>query len=308
MEKVVVIVGPTASGKTKLAIELAKRIGGEIVSCDSMQIYKYMDIGTAKPTKQEMSEVVHHMIDVVLPDEEFSVAKYKDMAEGCIEDILRRNKVPIVVGGTGLYANALIYNLDFKDTVCNWEYRNKLEREALKYGNKYLHDKLKEIDKESYDRLHENDVKRIIRALEVYNFTGRTITQQTKESRESPPKYEYIVFGLSVDREELYKRINKRVDIMLENGLVNEVKNIVEFGYENTKTASSAIGYKEIFAWLKGECSYCDAVEKIKMESRRYAKRQITWFKRVENIHMIDMNRDVEDIVSQMEGIINKER
>lgn len=308
MEKVVVIVGPTASGKTKLAIELAKRIDGEIVSCDSMQIYKYMDIGTAKPTKQEMSEVVHHMIDVVLPDEEFSVAKYKDMAEGCIEDILRRNKAPIVVGGTGLYANALIYNLDFKDTVCNWEYRHRLEREALKYGNKYLHDKLKEIDKESYDRLHENDVKRIIRALEVYNFTGRTITQQTKESRENPPKYKYIVFGLSVDREELYKRINKRVDIMLESGLVDEVKNIVELGYENTKTASSAIGYKEIFAWLKGECSYCDTVEKIKMESRRYAKRQITWFKRVENIHMVDMNRDVEDIVLQMEDMINKER
>lgn len=308
MKKVIVIVGPTASGKTKLSIELAKRIDGEVVSCDSMQIYKYMDIGTAKPTKQEMSGVVHHMLDVALPDEEFSVAKYKEMAEVCIDDILRRGKTPIVVGGTGLYANALIYNLDFKDTVCNWEYRHKLEMEAKEYGNKYLHDKLKEIDIESYERLHENDIKRIIRALEVYEFTGMTITQQTEESRKNPPKYDYIVCGLSLDRKKLYERINKRVDIMIEDGLLEEVKNIIKLGYGNTKTASCAIGYKEIFTWLKGECSYCEAIDKIKMESRRYAKRQITWFKRVENVHIIDVDREFEDVIFSMERIINEGR
>lgn len=308
MKKVVVIVGPTASGKTKLSIELAKRINGEIVSCDSMQIYKYMDIGTAKPTKQEMSGVVHHMIDVALPDEEFSVAKYKDMAEECIDDIIQRGKTPIVVGGTGLYANALIYNINFKDTVCDWEYRHKLEMEAMKHGNKYLHNKLKDIDEESYERLHENDLKRIIRALEVYKFTGTTVTQQTKESRKNPPKYDYIVFGLNMDRGKLYEKINKRVDIMIEDGLVDEVENIIKLGYENTKTASCAIGYKEIFAWLKEKCSYKEAIDKIKMESRRYAKRQITWFKRVENIHMVDMDRDFEDVVVLIEHIINEER
>ncbi|MBP5426345.1 MAG: tRNA (adenosine(37)-N6)-dimethylallyltransferase MiaA [Clostridiales bacterium] len=305
MKKVIVIVGPTASGKTKLSIELAKKLDGEIVSCDSMQIYKYMDIGTAKPMIQEMNGIKHHMIDIVLPSEEFSVAKYKDMAKRCIEDILKRGKMPIVVGGTGLYANALIYNLSFKDTVCDWEYRRKLEKEAKLHGNKYLHDKLKDIDRESYEKLHENDLKRIIRALEVYKFTGSTITQQSRMSRINPPEYQYVVFGLTMDREKLYERINKRVDIMIESGLIEEVKNIVRLGYKNTRTASCAIGYKEIFAWLDGKCTYQEAIDKLKMESRRYAKRQITWFKRVENIHMVDASEDIEDILGYMENIIS---
>lgn len=306
MKKVVVVVGPTASGKTRVSIELAKRLDGEIVSCDSMQIYKYMDIGTAKPRLEEMDGIVHHMIDVVLPSEEFSVAKYKEQASACIDDIIKRGKMPIVVGGTGLYANALIYNLDFKDTVCDWDYRNKLIDEAAQHGNKYLHDKLKDVDKESYEKLHENDIKRIIRALEVYKFTGQTITQQTRESRKNPPMYDYIVFGLSMDRERLYERINRRVDKMVEEGLVDEVKNIINLGYQDTKTASCAIGYKEIFAWLDGRCSYQEAIEKIKMESRRYAKRQITWFKRVENIHMINLDDEIGNVVSHMVRIINE--
>ena len=305
-ENVIVIVGPTASGKTKLSIELAKRINGEIVSCDSMQIYKYMDIGTAKPTKEEMENIPHHLIDIVTPDCEFSVAKYKEMAEEAIEDILKRGKTPIVVGGTGLYVNTLIYNINFKETICNWEYREKLQKEALAYGNKYLHEKLKEIDEESYKKTHENDLKRIIRALEVYEFTKETITKQAKDSRRFKPKYNYIVFGLSQDREKLYDRINKRVDKMLQDGLVDEVKKIRELGYENTKTSSKAIGYKEIFAWLNGKCTKEEAIEKLKMESRRYAKRQITWFKRVENIHWLNMEENINNILKEIETTTKK--
>lgn len=303
-KKVIVIAGPTASGKTKLSIELAKRIGGEIISCDSMQIYKYMDIGTAKPTKEEMDNIPHHMIDVVLPDEQFSVAKYKKMAEEKIEEVLNRGNIPIVVGGTGLYVNSLIYNINFKQTKCDMEYREKLQQEAQKHGSKYLHEKLKDIDPESYKRIHENDTKRIIRALEVYEFTKETITKQTLDSRNEKPKYDYVIFGLNMDRQKLYERINKRVDIMLENGLVDEVKKIQKLGYENAFTSSKAIGYKEIFAWLNGKCTYKEAIDKLKMESRRYAKRQITWFKRIENIHWLDMEKDFDYVLDTVVKII----
>ncbi len=303
MEKVIVIVGPTASGKTKLSIELAKRLNGEIVSCDSMQVYKYMDIGTAKPTKEEMSGIRHHMIDVIEPDCQFSVAKYKSMAEKSIEEIIKRNKVPIVVGGTGLYVNSLIYNINFKDSICDLNFRDKLKKEAEKYGNQYVHEKLRDVDRESYEKLHYNDLKRVIRALEFYEFTKETITSSAKKSR-GDLKYKYIVFGLKMDREVLYSRINKRVDLMIEMGLIDEVKKIRDLGYENALTSSKAIGYKEIFSWLNGELEYQDAIDKIKMESRRYAKRQITWFKKTENINWINMNDKFNDIVEEVLSII----
>lgn len=303
-KKVIVIVGPTASGKTRLSIELAKRIDGEIISCDSMQIYKYMNIGTAKPTKDEMGNIPHHMIDVVFPDEQFSVAKYKKMAEEKIEEVLNRGKTPIVVGGTGLYVNSLIYNINFKQTVCDMEYRERLQQEAKEYGSKCLHEKLKDIDPDSYKRIHENDTKRIIRALEVYEFTKETITKQTLDSRDEKPKYQYIIFGLNMDRQKLYDRINKRVDIMIKNGLIDEVRKIQKLGYENAFTSSKAIGYKEIFAWINGQCTLEEAIDKLKMESRRYAKRQITWFKRIENIHWLDMEKDFAEVLNSVIKII----
>ena len=264
-----------------------------------MQVYKYMDIGTAKPTTEEMSGIKHHMIDVVLPDCRFSVAKYKEMACENIDDVLNRKKLPILVGGTGLYVNSLIYNINYKESECDLEYRKKLHQEAKQYGNNYIYEKLRDIDRESYDRIHCNDLKRIIRALEFYHINNETITSSAKKSR-GIKKYDYIIFGLNMDREKLYDRINKRVDLMLEKGLVDEVKKIKYLGYEHSLTASKAIGYKEIFDWLNGKCDYEEAVDKIKMESRRYAKRQITWFKRTENIHWIDMENDFWNVLNEV--------
>jgi len=295
MHNVIVIFGPTASGKTRLSIELAKRIGGEIISADSMQIYKFMDIGTAKPTKDEMDGIKHYMIDEVYPDEEFSVAKFKKLALKYIEEIISKGKIPIIVGGTGLYINSLIYNIDFSEVETDWNLRKKLKKEADEKGNAYLHDKLKAIDPEAAEKIHENDVKRIIRAIEVYELTGKTISYLQKISRLKPPEYNYIKFGLTMDRAKLYDRINKRVDIMMENGLVNEVEKLVELGYDKNAIAMQGLGYKEILAYIRGECSMDEAVEILKRETRRYAKRQITWFKRIEDVNWIDMDRFSND-------------
>ena len=295
MHNVIVIFGLTASGKTRLSIELAKRIGGEIISADSMQIYKFMDIGTAKPTKDEMDGIKHYMIDEVYPDEEFSVAKFKKLALKYIEEIISKGKIPIIVGGTGLYINSLIYNIDFSEVETDWNLRKKLKKEADEKGNAYLHDKLKAIDPEAAEKIHENDVKRIIRAIEVYELTGKTISYLQKISRLKPPEYNYIKFGLIMDRSKLYDRINKRVDIMMENGLVNEVEKLVELGYDKNAIAMQGLGYKEILAYIRGECSMDEAVEILKRETRRYAKRQITWFKRIEDVNWIDMDRFSND-------------
>jgi len=295
MHNVIVIFGLTASGKTRLSIELAKRIGGEIISADSMQIYKFMDIGTAKPTKDEMDGIKHYMIDEVYPDEEFSVAKFKKLALKYIEEIISKGKIPIIVGGTGLYINSLIYNIDFSEVETDWNLRKKLKKEADEKGNAYLHDKLKAIDPEAAEKIHENDVKRIIRAIEVYELTGKTISYLQKISRLKPPEYNYIKFGLIMDRSKLYDRINKRVDIMMENGLVNEVEKLVELGYDKNAIAMQGLGYKEILAYIRGECSMDEAVEILKRETRRYAKRQITWFKRIEDVKWIDMDRFSND-------------
>ena len=284
MKEVIVIAGPTASGKTSLSIELAKLLDGEIISADSMQVYKYMDIGTAKPSAEEMQGIRHYLIDELLPNEKFNVVKFKELAEKYIEIILKKGKQPIIVGGTGLYISSLINNINFSETGSDWELRKQLDREAEEHGPVYIHDRLKLVDPASAANIHPNNVKRVIRALEVYHQTQKPISYHNEKSRETPPKYEFILLGLTMEREKLYDRINKRVDIMLENGLIDEVGRLVELGYADSITSMQGIGYKEILSYLRKEITLEEAVETVKRESRRYAKRQITWFKRIKEI------------------------
>lgn len=295
--KIIVIVGPTASGKTALSIELAKKLNGEIISADSMQIYKKMTIGTAKPTEEEMQGIPHHMIDIIEPNEDFNVAKYKKMAEDKIEDILSRGKQPIIAGGTGLYVDTLVNGIEFFDIENDFDYRKTLEEETAKNGVDWLFDKLKEVDPEAANNIEKNNVRRVIRALEIYKVTGKTKTQLDKESIKGS-KYDYIIFGMLWNREELYERINLRVDIMLENGLVDEVKQLLEKdGF--SKTALQGLGYKEVVEYLESIISYEEMVEKIKMETRRYAKRQMTWFNRNKDIIWLEA-KDKEKLLPKI--------
>lgn len=302
---VVVVVGPTASGKTSLAIDIAKRYGGEIVSADSMQIYKNMDIATAKPTKAELSEAKHHLISIVDADEEFSVAMYKEKALEAIKDIIIKGKLPIVVGGTGLYIDTLINNTTFLD-YGKTDIREKLEKEAEEQGIEALYERLKDIDHETYSRLHINDKKRIIRALELYYATGKTISEQDELSHLNESEYEWCVIGLNAeDRQFLYDRINLRVDMMLSEGLIDEAKEF--YSLEHSKTAKQAIGYKELKPYLDGLVPLEDAVEKLKMETRRYAKRQLTWFRRNEKINWINIDCPLsEKLITKAEKIIDR--
>lgn len=280
--KVVVICGPTASGKTKLGIDIANVINGEIISCDSMQIYKKMDIGTAKPTKEEQSQAVHHLIDFVEPNERYSVADFKIDAEKKIKDIIQRGKTPILVGGTGLYINSLIYNINYKEDVFDEEYRKKLDNIELEI----IYKKALEIDPESMKKISANDRKRISRVLEIYHTTGKTKTEIEKESRKEV-MYDYKIFVLNMDREKLYERINKRVDLMIEAGLIEEVKSIIN-EYKDFPTAMQGLGYKEVVQYLNGDFSKEEMIEKIKQESRHYAKRQLTWFRSYKNAKWLD--------------------
>ena len=302
--KVIVIVGPTASGKTALSIELAKKIDGEIISCDSMQIYKDMNIGSAKPTIEEMQGIKHYMIDIAEPTERFSVAEYKKRSEEAIEKILQKGKVPIIVGGTGLYANSLIYNIEYNEIMLDEEYRKNLMKIAeTEVGLATLYEKARIIDPLAMKKISSNDKKRIIRVLEIKHSTGKNKTELELESRKNEVKYEYKVFAINMPREILYDRINKRVDIMIENGLIDEVENIIE-KYKEFPTAMQAIGYKEIVMYLKGELTKQEAIEKIKQESRRYAKRQITWFKKIENIKWIDGLKDKDENIKFIQDVI----
>lgn len=302
--KVIVIVGPTASGKTALSIELAKKIDGEIISCDSMQIYKDMNIGSAKPTIEEMQGIKHYMIDIAEPTERFSVAEYKKRSEEAIEEILQKGKVPIIVGGTGLYANSLIYNIEYNEIMLDEEYRKNLMKiSETEAGLATLYEKARRIDPVAMEKISSNDKKRIIRVLEIKHSTGKNKTELELESRKNEVKYEYKVFAINMPREILYDRINKRVDIMIENGLIDEVENIIE-KYKEFPTAMQAIGYKEIVMYLKGELTKQEAIEKIKQESRRYAKRQITWFKKIENIKWIDGLKDKDENIKFIQDVI----
>lgn len=282
--KVIVIVGPTASGKTALSIELAKKINGEIVSCDSMQIYQDMTIGSAKPTKEEMQGIKHYMIDIVKPNQRFSVADYSKKASFSINEILKNKKTPIVVGGTGLYANSLIYGIEYNQINFDAEYREFLENQASSSdGLLELYEKAKKIDEDAIKKISPNDKKRILRILEIYHATGKNKTQMELESRKNEVKYDYKIFALNMDRQILYDRINKRVDIMIANGLIEEVYNLLK-RYEDFPTAMQGLGYKEVVDYLDGKYTENEMIEKIKQETRRYAKRQLTWFRKMENV------------------------
>jgi tRNA dimethylallyltransferase len=306
LSKVIVILGPTASGKTGLSIELAKVLNGDIISADSMQIYKFMDIGTAKPDLEEMDGIKHYLIDEVYPSEEFNVAKYQELALKYIDEIANNNKIPIIVGGTGLYINSLLYNINFTETICDWELRERLSKIAEEKGNKYLHDMLKEVDPEASEKIHENNVKRVIRALEVYEYTKKPISYHQEISLLVPSKHEFVIIGLKMDRNRLYERINNRVDIMFEKGLINEVKKLVEMGYHNNTIAMQGIGYKELLLYLRGDITIEEAKDIIKRDSRRYAKRQITWFKRLNEVNWVEVDNysNIFDLVTEVLKII----
>ena len=303
--KVIVICGPTASGKTSLSIEVAKKIDGEIISCDSMQIYKEMNIGTAKPTVEEMQGIPHYMLDFVLPSERYSVADFKEAATDRIEDILKREKVPIIVGGTGLYVDALTKNITYPEIEIDLEYRKQLEELIKENGLESLHEEAKKIDEKAMQTISKNDKKRIMRVLEIYHQTGKTKTQLESESRLTPPPYEYIVFAINMEREKLYERINKRVDIMIDQGLIEEVEALTK-KYEEFPTAMQGLGYKEVVSYLKKEITKEEMIEKLKMETRRYAKRQLTWFRKDENIKWIDglapLEQNIQCILEEYSG------
>ncbi len=278
--KVVVIVGPTASGKTALSVELAKKIDGEIISSDSMQIYKDMNIGTAKVTKEEMQNIKHYLIDFVSPEERYTVSDFKKDSEKAIKEILSKGKTPIVVGGTGLYVNSLIYGIDYQDMEFDENYRNELIKKAeTAEGLEELYNEAKKIDPQAMEKISFNDKKRIMRVLEIYKATGKTKTEQEILSKQKEVEYDFKVFGITLDREKLYDKINRRVDIMIEQGLENEVKNLIT-KYSKFPTAMQGLGYKEVVQFFEGRLTREEMIEKIKQESRRYAKRQLTWFRR----------------------------
>ena len=279
--KILVICGPTASGKTALAVELALRHRGEVVSADSMQIYRRMDVGTAKPTREEMRGVPHHMLDVADPEEDFSVARYVDMAAKCVDDILSRGRLPILAGGTGLYIDSLLSGRTFAPFQPDSPLRGELEEQLRREGGAAMLARLAQVDPDSAARLHPNDEKRIVRALEVYQSTGKTITQHNLETQAIPPRYDALTLALAFERrEDMWSRIDRRVDQMMDQGLVAEVQGLLDSGVPAKCTAMQAIGYKEMAAALLSHGDVRAAAEEIQLRSRQYAKRQFTWFKR----------------------------
>lgn len=290
-DKILVLAGPTAVGKTDLSIKLAKALNGQIVSTDSMQIYKYMDIGSAKVTEEEMQGIKHHMIDIIEPSEKFSASDYKDRATKAIEDILSRNKLPILAGGTGLYINSVTCNMDFTEAESDEEYRKELENLAEEKGNEFIHNMLKDIDPISYSEIHYNNRKRVIRALEVYKLTGKPFSSFNVGEEFYNGKYDIKYYVLNMDRAKLYERINKRVDIMMSSGLLEECIKLKDMGYNSSMQSMQGIGYKEVFYYLEGKISLEEAVEMIKKGTRNYAKRQLTWFRR--DPRAIFINKDL---------------
>ena len=303
----IILTGPTAVGKTALSIELAKDLNAEIISADSMQIYEYMDVGSAKVTKEEMDGVIHHLIDEVKPDYAFSVSEFQKRANKYIKDIDDRGKKVLVTGGTGLYLNSLIYDMDFAKSNSNSKLREELELELKEKGIDYMHEKLRALDEDAANRIHKNNTKRVIRALEVC-LDGKNMQDFSTELKYNE-NYQPIIIVLNRDREVLYERINKRVDLMMENNLIDEVKHLLDIGYDKNLISMQGIGYKEIVKYLEGEYSLDEAIEIIKRDSRRYAKRQITWFKRYKESKWFDLdkydNSEIlkEDILNYIENI-----
>lgn len=285
---IIILTGPTAVGKTELSINLAKKLNAEIISADSMQIYKHMDVGTAKIMPNEMDGIKHYLIDEIDPSEKFSVSDFKQRAEQYIEEINSKGKIPIITGGTGLYINSILYNMDFAKSDADEGIRNELEEELKLKGLEYMHSKLRDMDSESADRIHKNNTKRVIRAIEVC-MQGKKMGDFSRELKLNE-KYEPIIVILNRDREELYERINLRVDIMIDKGLEQEVKNLLNDGYKKDSQALQAIGYKEIIDMFEGKLTKKEAISIIKRNSRRYAKRQITWFKRYKTAKWFDIN------------------
>jgi len=289
-QPLIVLTGPTAVGKTSLSIGLAKALGGEIISADSMQVYRHMDIGSAKIKPEEMQGIKHHMLDVLEPDEEFNVVIFKKMVKKCIKDIAGRGKLPILTGGTGFYIQAVLYDIDFAENEENSRIRNELEKLCEKEGAAYLHDRLKKVDEASAFAIHPNNKKRVIRALEFYYLTGKKISEHNEAERQKESAYDSCYFVLNDSRENLYEKINRRVDRMLKEGLVEEVKQLKEAGCTKSLVAMQGLGYKEILSYLEGEISLEEAVYLIKRDTRHFAKRQITWFKREKDVIWVDKN------------------
>ncbi len=308
MDNIICIAGPTASGKTALAVELAKELNGEVISCDSMQIYRRMDIGTAKPTKEEMQGIPHHMLDVADPDEDFSVSRYCEMATPILDDILARGKTAIIAGGTGLYMDSLIRGNDFAPYPATGA-RERLEQEADEKGMEFMLEKLRLIDPESAEKLHLADRKRIIRALEVFEETGETITAHNKRTQAIPPRYQPLWLGLDFEpRQALYDRIDLRVGLMLEQGLVKEIQGLLDSGIPAKCTAMQAIGYKEFVAALEGHITVDDAADGVRKASRHYAKRQLTWFRRNPQMHWLtrQVGEDFSEILRQARQLVRQ--
>lgn len=305
----IILTGPTAVGKTKASIGLAKAVGGEIISADSMQVYKEMDIGSAKIRTEEMDGVVHHLVDVLRPDEEFHVVRFQEMAKQAMEEIYRKGKIPILVGGTGFYIQAVLYDIDFSENNGDETYRKKLEAYAAEQGVERLHEQLKAVDPKAAEEIHANNVKKVIRALEYFHQTGQQISVHNEQQRQKKSPYQFAYFVLNDERAHLYERINLRVDQMMKDGLLEEVKHLQNKGYNRNMVSMQGLGYKEILAYLDGECTLDEAVAVIKRDTRHFAKRQITWFRREKDVIWLnkqefDYNED--KILEEMLRILRK--
>ena len=306
----VVLTGPTAVGKTKLSIALAKALGGEIISADSMQVYKHMDIGSAKITEKEMDGVPHHLIDVLSPFEEFHIVRFQELAKKAVEDIYSRGRIPVFVGGTGFYIQAVTKDIDFTEGEEDKEYREELSRLAAEKGNEFLHEMLRNIDPKSAEEIHANNVKRVIRALEFYKENGFPISQHNEEQKQNETPYNLAYFVLNAPRELLYERIDRRVDEMMENGLMEEVQKLKDMGCRRDMTSMQGLGYKEILSFLEGEVPLEEAVRILKRDTRHFAKRQLTWFRRESDVIWLDKDKfsfDEEKILEYMLSVC-KER
>lgn len=309
MKPLIILTGPTAVGKTELSISLAKAIGGEIISADSMQVYKYMNIGTAKIRQEEMEGVPHHLIDILEPDVAFNVAMFKELAKKAADEIYERGHIPIVVGGTGFYIQALLYDIDFSEEDSDQHIRSELEQLAAQKGSEYLHDLLREVDPESADQIHHHNVKRVIRALEYYRMHGEKISIHNERERQKQSPYQFLYFVLTHDRQVLYERIERRIDKMIQEGLVEEVDNLLKMGYNRNLVSMQGLGYKEIVPYLMGECTLDEAVYVLKRDTRHFAKRQLTWFRRERDVRWLDKTQfaSEKEILDEIQNTIKTE-
>lgn len=309
MRPLIIITGPTAVGKTALSVRLAKAIGGEIISADSMQVYRHMDIGSAKIKKEEMDGVPHYLIDVLDPEEEFNVTVFQKMAKEAVEEIYSHGHIPIVAGGTGFYIQALLYDIDFTENGEDTSIRMELEKLGQERGAEYLHNLLRDIDPDSAEEIHENNLKRVIRAIEYYRQTGERISEHNKREREKKSPYDFLYYVVNTDRARLYERIDRRVDLMLEQGLVEEVMHLKDMGLTRDMVSMQGLGYKEILDYLLGICTLEEAIYVLKRDTRHFAKRQITWFKRERDVRWLnlpDFNNDLDQVQLKMLQDINE--